>query len=55
MAVEWRNLEALEMLLEAGADPDLKTRIDDYETPRDLAAAAGLPKFVALLRREEKR
>lgn len=44
MAVAERNLAALHRLLAAGADPRLRTRIDDYETPRELAARAG---FVA--------
>jgi ankyrin repeat protein len=34
-------LEAVELLLAAGADPRLRTRIDDYETPRELAESAG--------------
>ena len=35
------NLAAVELLLEAGADPRLRTRIDDCENARELAAAAG--------------
>ena len=42
MAVSERNLSAIELLLEAGADPRLRTRIDDYETPREGAERAGL-------------
>ena len=38
-------------LLEAGADPDLRTRIDDGETPGELATAAGLIEIAALLAR----
>lgn len=34
-------LAAVELLLAAGADPRLRTRIDDYETPRELAESAG--------------
>jgi len=41
-AVEERNTRAIELLLEAGADPNLKTRIDDYETPGEMARKAGL-------------
>lgn len=42
MAVAERNPLALQRLLEGGADPDLRTRIDDGETPGEMAAAAGL-------------
>ena len=42
MAVAERNLAVIDRLLEAGADPSLRTRIDDYETPREMAEAAGL-------------
>jgi uncharacterized protein len=42
MAVGERNLPAIVVLLEAGADPRLRTRIDDYETPREIADRAGL-------------
>lgn len=40
-AVEERNAGAIELLLDAGADPNLKTRIDDCETPREMARKAG--------------
>lgn len=33
MAVAEHNLWAVELLLQAGADPRLRTRIDDCETP----------------------
>jgi len=49
MAVSERNLPAAELLLEAGADPHLRTRIDEYESPRELAERVGLPQLVALL------
>lgn len=55
MAVGERNLSALKLLLERGADPRLKTRIDDYETPREMAEKAGLSEFAALLREYEAR
>ncbi len=55
MAVGERNLPALRLLLESGADPHLRTRIDDYETPREMAEAASLVQFAALLREHEKR
>ena len=41
-AVAERNLEAVASLLAAGADPRLRTRIDDCETPREMAEQAGL-------------
>jgi uncharacterized protein len=41
-AVEERNTGAIELLLDAGANPNLKTRIDDYETPGEMARKAGL-------------
>ncbi|MDP1665622.1 MAG: ankyrin repeat domain-containing protein [Methylobacter sp.] len=49
MAVSECNLPALELLLQAGADPRLRTRIDDCETPREMAEAAGLRDFAVLL------
>ncbi|MGZ5884985.1 MAG: ankyrin repeat domain-containing protein [Burkholderiaceae bacterium] len=55
MAVSERNLPALELLLQAGADPRLRTRIDDYETPREMAEKAGLYEFARLLEIRETR
>jgi len=49
MAVSEHNLPAVELLLEAGADPRLRTRIDDYETPREIAEQAGLTKIAERL------
>lgn len=49
MAVGERNEAAVRRLLNAGADPDARTRIDDYETPLDIAKAAGLSAIVELL------
>jgi uncharacterized protein len=51
MAVAHRNGLAVLRLLEGGADPDLRTRIDDYETPGEMAAAAGLTEMADLLAR----
>ncbi len=51
MAVAERNALAVQILLDAGADPDLRTRIDDYETPLEMARAVGLPATVAILER----
>lgn len=48
-AVHGRNREAVKALLAAGADPRLRTRIDDYETPIELAARDGLDELVGLL------
>ncbi|NMG30753.1 ankyrin repeat domain-containing protein [Aromatoleum evansii] len=55
MAVGERNLPALACLLAAGADPTLRTRIDDYETPREMAERAGLVQFAELLAEHERR
>lgn len=41
MAVAEGNLAAVELLLESGADPLLRTRIDEYETAREMAEHAG--------------
>jgi uncharacterized protein len=49
MAVAERNLRAILILLDAGADASLRTRIDDHETPLEMAQAAGLDAAVALL------
>lgn len=51
MAVAARDLLAVHRLLEAGADPDLATRIDDCETPEQMARAAGLADIQAVLAR----
>jgi ankyrin repeat protein len=49
MAVAERNPQAVATLLAAGADPALRTRIDDCETPGDMARAAGLDDLAAVL------
>jgi uncharacterized protein len=49
MAVAQRNTTAVQLLLEAGADPSLRTRIDDCETPREMAERAGLQSIAQLL------
>jgi ankyrin repeat protein len=49
MAVAERNGPAVTRLLSAGADPALRTRIDDCETPGDMARAAGLDDLAAVL------
>jgi ankyrin repeat protein len=54
MAVAERNLAAVELLLAGGADPNVKTRIDDCETPLEMAKAAGLTEIAARLAVQEK-
>ncbi|MGH7257980.1 MAG: ankyrin repeat domain-containing protein [Nitrospiraceae bacterium] len=49
------NLPAVELLLQAGADPRLRTRIDDCETPREIAEKAGLLDMARLLATHETR
>ena len=55
MAVSEHNLPAVELLLKGGADPRLRTRIDDCETPREMAEKAGLRNIVELLAAEGAR
>jgi len=40
---------AVELLLQAGTDPRIRTRIDNSETPRELAEEGGLQKIAELL------
>jgi ankyrin repeat protein len=49
MAVMQDGLELARVLLARGADPTLRTRIDDGETARELAAARGARDLQALL------
>jgi ankyrin repeat protein len=55
MAVSENNKRAVELLLQAGADPRLRTRIDDCETPREMAEKLGRREIAALLREAEAR
>ena len=55
MAVGERQMAAIEVLLKAGADPRLRTRIDDYETPREMAERAGPVEIANLLAAYESR
>jgi uncharacterized protein len=48
MAVSEQNVAAIQVLLDAGADAALRTRIDEYETPREMAHRAGLESIVAV-------
>lgn len=49
VAVEEGNREAVKILLAAGADSELRTRIDDHESPRDMAVRLGLSGIAELL------
>jgi hypothetical protein len=52
MAVAERNALAVLRLLEHGADADLRTRIDECETPLEMARSAALTDIAALLERK---
>lgn len=52
MAVAERNPLAVQILLDSGADPDLRTRIDGCETPLDMAQTAGLIHIAGMLARK---
>ena len=52
MAVAEGNGIAVQILLEGGADPDLRTRIDEYETPAELAKTCGHTVLADLLARK---
>jgi uncharacterized protein len=49
MAVAVRDPLAVQILLDGGADPELATRIDECETPLEMANAAGLTVIAAIL------
>jgi len=55
ICVDQENAAAVELLLENGADARLKTRIDDCETPREMAERAGLRGITELLAKWEAR
>jgi uncharacterized protein len=44
------NLEAVRLLLDAGADPSIRTRIDDYATPEEEARSLGQTEAADLIR-----
>ena len=48
-ATACKDIESLKILLEAGADRSLRTRIDDYETPLELAVRSGFAAGASLL------
>ena len=50
MAVAERNLPAVRLLLDSGADPGLRTRIDDCETAGEMAVNVGLGEIAEALR-----
>lgn len=52
MAVAERNPLAVQILLDGGADPELRTRIDACEMPLEMAEAAGLAVIAAMLARK---
>jgi uncharacterized protein len=52
MAVAERNPLAVHRLFAGGADPEIRTRIDDCETPLEMARAAGLREIAVLLERK---
>lgn len=52
MAVAERNSLAVQILLDGGADPQLRTRIDECETPLQMAEAAGLGDITTTLARK---
>jgi uncharacterized protein len=49
-AVSRSDLDAIRLLLESGADPTLRTRIDDFTSPLEEAEAAGLDECASVLR-----
>jgi ankyrin repeat protein len=54
-AVVQRDLPAVELLLEYGADPTLRTRIDDCTTPLEDAVSTGFAEAAGLMRRKGPR
>jgi hypothetical protein len=52
MAVAEGNALAVQILLDGGADPELRTRIDDCETPLEMARASDRADIIAILERK---
>lgn len=52
MAVGERNALAVQILLDGGADPEARTRIDDCDSALAMAEAAGLTDIAALIARK---
>jgi len=55
MAVAERNPAAVQLLLQAGADPRLRTRIDESETAREMAERAGFVEIAEMLTEQDTR
>jgi ankyrin repeat protein len=55
MAVAERNALAVHILLDGGADPELRTRIDECETPLEMAKSAGFSDIEEILARKGHR
>jgi uncharacterized protein len=55
MAVDVGHASAMEVLLADGADPNLRTRIDEFETPREMAEHLGRADLVERLKVAERR
>lgn len=51
MAVAARQAFAVQILLDGGADADVRTRIDECKTPLEMAQAAGMAEIAAILAR----
>jgi ankyrin repeat protein len=51
MAVAVGQPQAVPILLDAGADPSLRTRIDDCDTPIEMAEAAGFAELASVMTR----
>ena len=54
MAVAERHAGAVHLLLARGADPALRTRVDEHETPRDMAERANLTDLVAIFEAHDR-
>ena len=54
LAVAQRDPLAVQILLDHGADPELRTRIDECQTPFEMAEAAGLAVIAEMLARRGK-
>jgi ankyrin repeat protein len=54
-AVAKNDAKLIELLLAHGADPDARTRIDDYATPAEEAEIAGHQEALAALRKQSGR
>ena len=55
LTVKGHDLRAVDLLLQAGAAPCLRTRIDNCETPREMAEKAGLREIAEMLAVREAR